>query len=57
MNAEKKIVAVIVAHPDDETLWAGGLLIDHPEWDVFVACLFSLVFMTVFYLPGIVDHI
>lgn len=25
-------VAVVVAHPDDETLWAGGLLLSHPEW-------------------------
>ncbi len=31
--------AVIVAHPDDETLWAGGLLLAHPEWDWFVAGL------------------
>ena len=23
--------AVIVAHPDDETLWAGGLMLMHPE--------------------------
>lgn len=39
MDTNKKIVAVIVAHPDDETLWAGGLLIDHPLWQVFVASL------------------
>lgn len=28
--------AVIVAHPDDETLWAGGLLLMHPDscWTV-----------------------
>ena len=25
-------VAVIVAHPDDETLWAGGMLLLHPAW-------------------------
>ena len=24
---------LIVAHPDDETLWAGGTVIAHPEWD------------------------
>jgi LmbE family N-acetylglucosaminyl deacetylase len=34
-----KTVAIIVAHPDDETLWAGGLLLNHPEWDLYVASL------------------
>ncbi len=32
-------VAVIVAHPDDETLWAGGLILSHPEWDWFICTL------------------
>lgn len=32
-------VAVVVAHPDDETLWAGGLLLSHPEWSPFIATL------------------
>ena len=32
-------VAVIVAHPDDEVLWCGGLLLSHPEWSIFVAVL------------------
>jgi len=32
-------VAVIVAHPDDETLWAGGLLLSHPEWSTFIVTL------------------
>jgi LmbE family N-acetylglucosaminyl deacetylase len=32
-------VALVVAHPDDETLWAGGLLLMHPGWDPFVAAL------------------
>ena len=32
-------VAVVVAHPDDETLWAGGTILSHPEWDLIVACL------------------
>lgn len=32
--------AVIVAHPDDETLWAGGLILMHPEvdWTVVAIC-------------------
>ena len=32
-------MAVIVAHPDDETLWVGGLLLSHPEWSPFVLTL------------------
>jgi len=24
--------AVIVAHPDDETIWAGGTVLAHPDW-------------------------
>ena len=32
-------VAVIVAHPDDEVLWCGGLLLSRPRWEPFVACL------------------
>jgi len=33
-------VGVIVAHPDDETLWAGGLMLVHPrtEWGVISLC-------------------
>ena len=34
-----KNVAVIVAHPDDETLWAGGTILSHPGWHWFIACL------------------
>jgi LmbE family N-acetylglucosaminyl deacetylase len=32
--------AVIVAHPDDETLWAGGLILMHPEvqWTIISIC-------------------
>jgi LmbE family N-acetylglucosaminyl deacetylase len=32
-------VALVVAHPDDETLWAGGTLLLHPGWESFVAVL------------------
>lgn len=30
-------VAVVVAHPDDETLWAGGTILSHPgkDWNIF----------------------
>ena len=32
-------VALIVAHPDDETLWAGGLILQHPDWQWFIISL------------------
>jgi LmbE family N-acetylglucosaminyl deacetylase len=31
--------AMIVAHPDDETLWAGGLLLTRPDWIWTIAAL------------------
>lgn len=31
--------AVIVAHPDDETLWAGGTILSRPGWQWFVVSL------------------
>ena len=32
--------AVIVAHPDDETLWSGGTILMHPEirWTIITLC-------------------
>ncbi len=32
--------AVIVAHPDDETIWAGGFILNNKEWDwnIFTLC-------------------
>lgn len=39
MSESNPRVAVIVAHPDDETLWAGGLLLSHPEWSTFIVSL------------------
>ena len=35
----KKSVAVIVAHPDDETLWAGGTILNNPSWKCFIICV------------------
>ena len=39
MDTNSKAVAVIVAHPDDETLWAGGTILSHPSWKWFILCL------------------
>jgi LmbE family N-acetylglucosaminyl deacetylase len=36
-----KSVAVIVAHPNDETLWTGGITLSHPSWHWFTVCLCS----------------
>ena len=35
----QKEIAVIVAHPDDETLWCGGTILQHPDCHWFVVCL------------------
>ncbi|MFC1676724.1 PIG-L deacetylase family protein [Planctomycetota bacterium] len=38
-----KNAAVIVAHPDDETLWAGGIILMRPEidWTILTLCRLS----------------
>ena len=35
-----KRALVIVAHPDDETIWTGGTILKHPEikWTIFSLC-------------------
>jgi LmbE family N-acetylglucosaminyl deacetylase len=39
MTKKSQVVAIIVAHPDDETLWAGGTILSHPFWDCFIITL------------------
>ena len=41
MSAHSPInsAAVIVAHPDDETLWAGGAILSHAQWSWTVVSL------------------
>lgn len=39
MEAVKKNVAIIVAHPDDETLWAGGTVLINTGWNCFILSL------------------
>jgi len=36
---KEKSAAVIVAHPDDETLWAGGTILKNPLWKWFIITL------------------
>ncbi|MHC4673567.1 MAG: PIG-L family deacetylase [Planctomycetota bacterium] len=38
-RCESCSAAVIVAHPDDETLWAGGKILSHPKWNWFILSL------------------
>ncbi|HEY5534372.1 MAG TPA: PIG-L family deacetylase [Ignavibacteria bacterium] len=40
MNSkDSKSILVIVTHPDDETLWAGGTILSHPSNKWFIVCL------------------
>ena len=32
-------VVVIVAHPDDEIIWAGGTILNNPQWNYFIISL------------------
>ncbi|MHB9131995.1 MAG: PIG-L deacetylase family protein [Armatimonadota bacterium] len=38
-NDDFATVGVIVAHPDDETLWAGGAILMHPHWRCHIVTL------------------
>src|ERR1035438_1246685 len=39
-DESKPLAAIVVAHPDDETLWCGGYLLTHPEfhWRIVTLC-------------------
>jgi len=39
MDKKVKTVAIIVAHPDDETLWAGGTILSNHGWQCFIVSL------------------
>jgi LmbE family N-acetylglucosaminyl deacetylase len=40
MPSARQRAAVVVAHPDDETLWCGGYILVHPEidWRIVTLC-------------------
>lgn len=36
VDIQSKNVAIIVAHPDDETLWAGGTILKNVKWNCII---------------------
>ena len=40
IHSPRQRAAVVVAHPDDETLWCGGYILAHPEfnWRIVTLC-------------------
>ena len=39
INTRINNAVVVVAHPDDETLWAGGTILNHPRWRWYIITL------------------
>ncbi len=39
IQMKHKSVVLIVAHPDDEILWAGGTILKNPSWNCYIVTL------------------